>query len=79
MNPFYSIAIIYEHPEWHQPLFEMLDKQRISRLTPDEEAELDECVHVNHFVTMLKAEVLNSMRENGISLSHQSRTQEHTP
>ena len=31
----FDLAIIYEHPEWHQPLFEALDKAGVNYTTID--------------------------------------------
>ncbi len=45
-------------PEMQARVNDLLDKQRTGRLTEIESVELDECVRIDHLITMLKAQAL---------------------
>ncbi len=45
-------------PEMQARVNELLEKNRLSQLTPAEADELDEYVHIDHVITLMKARTL---------------------
>ena len=56
-----QIAAYTPSPEIEQRLRDLLDRERVGKLTPSERAELDELERIGHLMVMLKAGALPSL------------------